>query len=257
MEVDASIIGAGASPSRVVPALELITVVGLLEAELWVLRARRRPGSTSSRSGRSGWSSGSPSSVVEDQGRACRRLGRLPVVVRGPRDLRGRISAIMMISARFVGDWNETFEFLFLSKPPLKLLNWLIGKFGAALGQQLALQFFLAPVCVELTRGRASGMVLAASIFGLIHLPSPTLVAITTLGGLSWIVLYRRSGRLAPLVASHMILATLAHGTLPERLTYDMRVGHSRSRRSPAVRRASPTPRPGSSTVVSRRTGRA
>ena len=42
-----------------------------------------------------------------------------------------------------------------------------------------------------------------------------------------WIMLYSRSGRLAPLILSHMILATLAHGGLPERLTYDMRVGSS------------------------------
>jgi len=135
------------------------------------------------------------------------------------------LSTILMVAAALVGDVNETFEFLFLDKPPLRLLNWLLGKLGAALIQQLALQMFLWPACSELTRGRSAGMVLASAIFGLIHLPSPTLVAITTLAGVVWIALYRRSGRLAPLVVSHMILATLAHGGLPERLTYDMRVG--------------------------------
>jgi len=84
---------------------------------------------------------------------------------------------------------------------------------------------FLWPVCFEVTRSRSAGTVLAASIFGLIHLPSLILVTITWLAGLVWIVLYRRTGRLAPLIVSHMILATLAHGALPERLTYDMRVG--------------------------------
>ncbi len=101
---------------------------------------------------------------------------------------------------------------------------------------------FLWPACFELTRGRASGAVLAAAIFGLIHLPSPTLVAITMLAGVVWIAFYRGSGRLAPLVVSHMILATLAHGALPERLTYDMRVGIDRHRRHEAVRGAERPP---------------
>jgi len=73
---------------------------------------------------------------------------------------------------------NETFEFLFLGKPPIKLANWMAGKFLAALVQQLALNTFLWPVCFELTRVRRAGTALAASIFGLVHLPSPTLVAI-------------------------------------------------------------------------------
>ena len=125
------------------------------------------------------------------------------------------------------GDANETFEFLFLDKPPLKFANWTLGKFGAALFQQLALQLFLWPACLEMTRSRISGAVLASALFGLIHLPSPTLVVITTLAGFIWILFYRRSGRIAPLVFTHMILATLAHGSLPERLTYDMRVGQA------------------------------
>ena len=208
------------------PAMELITVVGLLEAELWYLRAhgpawlnilvygsivatlwfsheRRKKAETSA------------TSPIVGARRAWFEVLATCAI----------LSAILMVAALMVGDSSETFEFVFLDKPPLKLFNWLVGKFGAALGQQLALQLFLWPVCFELTRGRAAGTVLAAAIFGMIHLPSPTLVAITTLAGAVWVVLYQRTGRLAPLILSHMILATLAHGGLPERLTYDMRVG--------------------------------
>ena len=53
------------------------------------------------------------------------------------------------------------------------------------------------------------------------------MVAITFLAGVIWIALYQKTGRIAPLVVSHMILAILAHGALPERLTYDLRVGVS------------------------------
>jgi len=208
------------------PIAELVVVVGLLEAELWFLRAngpawlnvviyativavawlsherRRRAGFVATFR-----EVGAPRAWLEVFA-ACAVL-----------------SATLMLAARLVGDSNETFEFVFLDKPPDKLALWVFGKFAAALGQQLALQLFLWAACFEVTRGRASGAVLAATIFGLLHLPSPSLVAITSLAGVVWIILYQRSGRLAPLVVSHMILATLAHGALPERLTFDMRVG--------------------------------
>ncbi len=205
---------------------ELAIAVGLLEAELW------------------NWRAGAPAwfniavyaLLIATMVLSVRR--RQAVEIHASEPTEGAVSAwvealltctvlssILLVAASLVGDKNETFEFVFLQKPPLKLLTWLLGKFAAALAQQLALQWFLWPVCREITRSRSLGMILAASIFGLIHLPSITLVAITLIGGLVWIGLYQRSGRLAPLIASHMVLATLAHGGLPERLTYDMRVG--------------------------------
>lgn len=213
---------------RLRPAAELILAVGALEWALWGLREsgpawlyvaahvvsvaaifaswdrRRRSQSTE------------PASPAGAAGSWALTLG----VALG-------LSAVLLLAARFVGDRNETYEFVFLDKPPAKLLGWGVGKFLAALGQQLALMLFLWPVCFELTRSRLAGTVAAATIFGLIHLPSPTLVGITLLAGLAWIALYRRTGRIAPLVASHMLLAILAHGALPERLTYDLRVGAS------------------------------
>lgn len=205
---------------------ELLTVVGLLEAELWYLRSQGPA-----------WVNvlvyAAIVAVLWLSRERRRKAGLVTTFVdvgarRAWLEVAGAaliLSTALMVAARLVGDANETFEFVFLDKPPLKLFNWLVGKFGAALGQQLALQMFLWPACFEVTKGRASGAILAASIFGLIHLPSPTLVAITTLAGAAWIFFYQRTGRLAPLVLSHMILATLAHGGLPERLTYDMRVG--------------------------------
>jgi len=229
--MDAASIAATSEPlsrpiGRLAPALELASVVGLLELELWHLRAHGPA-----------WLNvliyGAIAAVVLISHERRRRAGP---VAPGPALGVGRawsealaiglgLSALLMIGASLVGDPNETFEFLFLAKPPIKLANWLVGKFAAALGQQLALQMFLWPVCFELTRSKWAGTGLAAATFALIHLPSPTLVAITLLAGVAWIALYRRSGRLAPLVFCHMILATLAHGSLPERLTYDMRVG--------------------------------
>lgn len=217
-------------PSRARASIELAIVVGLLEAELWSLRGWAPP-----------WFNVVVYAILIATIALSVARRRNPGIdptrpVVGPRGawLEATVaclilSTILMVAAGLVGDANETFEFVFLQKPPLKLLNWLLGKFGAALGQQLALQWFLWPVWFEMTRSRAIGAMMAASTFGLIHLPSVTLVAITLLAGLVWVALYQRSGRLAPLIASHMILATLAHGGLPERLTYDMRVGMTAS----------------------------
>ena len=227
--MDAPLVVARPDPSpRLRPLAELLVVVGLLEAELWSLRgwapawlnvavyglligtvlaslARRRAEGADA----------AESSPAVGAGRAWLEAAGVGFL----------LSAVLMGAACFLGDRNETFQFSFLHKPPLAMGRWLLGKFGAALGQQLALQWFLWPVCREVVRSRAGGMALAAAIFGAVHLPSPTLVAITLIAGLAWVGLYRRGGRLAPLVASHMVLATLAHGGLPERLTYDMRVG--------------------------------
>jgi membrane protease YdiL (CAAX protease family) len=209
---------------RLRPALELLTVVGLLESELWYLRAHG-----------SAWLNVIVYGVIVatlwmsyDRRKQANENAEVKGVVRSWLEVLSVscvLSAILVVAAGLVGDSTETFEFVFLDKPPVKLAQWVLGKFGAALGQQLALQLFLWPVCFELTRSRLAGTMLAASLFGLIHLPSLTLVAITFIAGSAWIFLYQRTGRIAPLVVSHMILATLAHGGLPERLTYDMRVG--------------------------------
>ncbi len=214
------------SSDRLRPAVELVVVVGLLESELWFLRAHGPS-----------WLNVIVYGVIVatvwlsfDRRRkaSAEQAGPKAGVVRSWFEILAvscLLSTVLLIAARFIGDPSETFEFVFLDKPPLKLAQWVFGKFAAALGQQLALQLFLAPVCYELTRSKTASIFLAAAIFGLIHLPSLMLVAITFIGGSAWIALYQRNGRLAPLVLSHMILATLAHGGLPERFTYDMRVG--------------------------------
>ncbi len=215
-------------PERARPLLELLAVLGLLESELWHFRG----------TGPAWLNVLIYGLIVGIAWSSHERRRKAQAVADGPK-LGGWRSSIevalaasalsfaLVVVASRVGDANETFEFVFLDKPPARLLGWLLGKFAAALLQQLALQLFLWPACREVTGSRLAGMFLAAATFGLIHLPSPTLVAITALAGAVWVAFYRRTGRLAPLVASHMVLAILAHGVLPERLTYDMRVGQA------------------------------
>ncbi len=98
------------------------------------------------------------------------------------------------------------------------------GEVAVAFSQQLLLMWILLPLCRE-RWGRWASLVIVAVLFGLLHLPSPVLTSLTVLGGTVWVGLYQRQRLLAPLVASHVVLAVLAHGLLPKRWSYDMRVG--------------------------------
>ncbi|MBI4586564.1 MAG: DUF4214 domain-containing protein [Planctomycetes bacterium] len=137
------------------------------------------------------------------------------------------LAAAFLLGAGLVEEPYEGLKNFFAEKTSWEVCRWTAQKLSVVLGQQLALQLFLAPLVRELmpATGRWPGAGLAALIFGLIHLPSPALVGMTLAAGLVWIRLFDRGRRLLPLFFSHLALAVLAHAALPERLHYDMRVG--------------------------------
>ncbi len=98
------------------------------------------------------------------------------------------------------------------------------GEVAVAFSQQLLLMWILLPLCRE-RWGRWTSLAIVAVLFGLLHLPSLALTSLSVLGGAVWVGLYQRQRLLAPLVASHVVIAVLAHGLLPKRWSYDMRVG--------------------------------
>jgi hypothetical protein len=105
-------------------------------------------------------------------------------------------------------------------------MSWMLNKAVGAVVQQAAIQLYLWPTSIALLAGRrVAAMGLAATIFGALHLPSLTLAALTVVAVVAWIVLYRRSGRMAPLVVSHLLLATVTYAALPDRLIYHLKVG--------------------------------
>jgi len=102
---------------------------------------------------------------------------------------------------------------------------WVARRLTWAGLQQVALQLFLWPVSRELLGNAGAAVTLAATVFGLCHLPSPTLGLLTFAGACVWVWLYRRGGRLAPLVVSHALLWTVGFAALPTRASFDMHVG--------------------------------
>ena len=119
----------------------------------------------------------------------------------------------------------EGFAFGFLVVSPRRFPAWLGQKALEAGGQQLVLQGFIAPLSLVLVGRRRASAVLAAAIFGVLHLPSRTLAAVTAASAWVWIGLFRRRGFFGPLIVSHMLLATLAYAALPYRLSLRLRVG--------------------------------
>lgn len=131
--------------------------------------------------------------------------------------------AVHAWAAAISGPFDEPdLTLLRASVPALGL--WLLRHLALAFIQQLALQLFLWPVGREVLGRDLPAVVAVAVLFGLGHLPSWPFAIATAIAATLWISLYRGSGRLAPLIASHVLLAALA-STLPDRLFYDMKVG--------------------------------
>jgi membrane protease YdiL (CAAX protease family) len=105
-----------------------------------------------------------------------------------------------------------------------------LGSFGPLVvwgaGQQWVLQTVLLREAQRAV-SRRGGIVVAAALFGLLHLPNPLLTGVTVAGALCWCTIYDRYPNVVPLAVSHG-LGTLAlrHAFDPETLGR-LRVGYS------------------------------
>lgn len=104
------------------------------------------------------------------------------------------------------------------------LLHWLGRKIPTVAIQQFGLQLFVLPVCLELFRRRSAAVMVAASIFALIHLPNLPVMGLTFVAGAVCCSLFLWHGRIAPLIVAHLALAVLASETAGHSL-HHMRVG--------------------------------
>ena len=67
---------------------------------------------------------------------------------------------------------------------------------------------------------------MAGHDFGGVHLPNPTLSLLTAVAAPIWCAIFVRTGRLAPLLASHLLLAILVRAACGDAI-FNMRVGAS------------------------------
>lgn len=136
----------------------------------------------------------------------------------------GFAAILVLVAAALHRDY-EDFDFGYFARPSATLFGWFLNRSVGAIAQQVVLHLFLWPHCFQVVRTGVGALILATSLFGLLHLPSPTLVAMASCGCVAWVVLYRRNGRITPLILSHIILSALAYVSFPDRLIYHMKVG--------------------------------
>lgn len=95
-----------------------------------------------------------------------------------------------------------------------------------AAGQQFALQTVLLREAQAVT-SRRMGIVLAAAVFGALHLPNPFLAPVTLLAALGWCWIYDRHPNLLPLALSHALSTFVILHVFDDGLTGRLRVGYA------------------------------
>ena len=68
-------------------------------------------------------------------------------------------------------------------------------------------------------------VLVTATIFSLLHLPNPTLMVATLIGGLIWASIYQRAPNLFALALSHAAMSWVLVATLPESMLNHSRIG--------------------------------
>jgi membrane protease YdiL (CAAX protease family) len=121
---------------------------------------------------------------------------------------------ILLAAGALLGTWRE----------PEEVVATFGGLFVWGAAQQWVLQ---AVVMRELQRAssRTTGAIVAALLFGALHLPNPFLTIATLVGGFGWCAIYDRYPNILPLALSH------AFGTLTLLYAFgeqiSLRVGYS------------------------------
>ncbi len=131
----------------------------------------------------------------------------------------GPLVPVTIVIGELLGslDFSSTYDGL-LFVGALKRIAW-------STAQQYALVAFFYRRSTEVVPGRWPPILLAAGVFGLIHLPNPFLTVLTFLLGSLSCWLYRRTPNVFVLGLAHAVLSFAISRSLPVGLTFKMRVG--------------------------------
>jgi membrane protease YdiL (CAAX protease family) len=103
-----------------------------------------------------------------------------------------------------------------------------LGSFGGlavwACAQQWVLQTLVLREAQRVTSPRTAVLV-AASLFAIVHLPNPFLTAVTFAGGLAWCAIYARHPNILPLAISHALGTLAILYAFDQALTGRLRIG--------------------------------
>jgi membrane protease YdiL (CAAX protease family) len=74
---------------------------------------------------------------------------------------------------------------------------------------------------------RRAGVLVAALLFGLVHLPNPFLTAMTTIGAVAWCAIYDRYPNVIPLGLSHAVATLAILYAFDDDITGRLRIGYA------------------------------
>lgn len=114
-----------------------------------------------------------------------------------------------------------------------------------ALMQQFVAQSFFFLQIESLTGSSRKAIIGSGLIFGLLHIPNPVLVIVTTIGGLVFSEMFSRYRNIYPLAFAHAAIALAIAVSLPDDVHRHMRVGigyiHYKQAERPSVPIAPPS----------------
>lgn len=93
--------------------------------------------------------------------------------------------------------------------------------------QQYALQGFINRRAQLIFGSGYVSILVVSLLFAAFHLPNPTLMVATFLGGLVWATVYQRAPNLFALAFSHGLMTWILISTLPSHLLQGLRVGYT------------------------------
>jgi membrane protease YdiL (CAAX protease family) len=128
----------------------------------------------------------------------------------------GPAVAIVLLAGALLGTLHDRRDFL-------GSLGGLVVWGGA---QQWILQTVVLRESQQVT-SRRWGILLAATLFAIIHLPNPFLTAMTFAGGLAWCAIYARHPNILPLAISHGLSTLAILYAFDEAITGRLRIGYS------------------------------
>jgi len=103
-----------------------------------------------------------------------------------------------------------------------------LGGFAALVLWGGAQQWALQTVVLRESQGatsRRAGVLVAALLFGAVHLPIPLLTAVTFVGALAWCAIYDRHPNVLPLALSHALATLAILYAFDDTLTGRLRIG--------------------------------
>jgi membrane protease YdiL (CAAX protease family) len=124
--------------------------------------------------------------------------------------------AVILLAGAWLGTLHDRRDFL--------------GSFGGLVVWAGAQQWVLQTLVLREAQGVTSprnAILVAASLFAVVHLPNPFLTAVTFAGGLAWCTIYARFPNIVPLAISHALGTLAILYAFDQAITGRLRIGDS------------------------------